>query len=717
MVQQQFAGFFTETSAIHRDQPATKQRREWSPAARDQICGPEPERVDPVPAHRAATQNCRAIVHEAYGRAELAVTADESTGTLAEILTPVAGDAGEPTDAPMRVVLLGSTMAGKSTLLSALTGASAERISDGRQRYSRDAFAAPALNLLDVEIVDTPGVGAKDGQDDVAAAMAQVAGADLVVWVAPNNSFQEETAQALREVALRGKPVVIVLNCRQPITNDFERDDFLDDPGQPFAQSEGHLATIRSHLSSVAIRPVAEVAVHAEAARQGLSDSEWAGPLLEASRFEALLAVLAREAGEGRTARRLVREADEIRTDAVGLASQLAEVEQRIRTVVAVGRETREEYAPRAARLIEAFQSHSASDVARIVSRRHDWLQTITEFGPGAQTLWAHEQAELTSELDNALETRRFHLARALDEARVATETESTAAVRRHTEITGLRDFRGLWLRRVVGIAVGGGGALAAAALVIGVGAVAGPVAGPLGATVAGTVVSSLVPALRKKVQSLFVSKAQILEQNRVRIRRDVGEFLADLEAQVLAEVRGVASQVNAELKRVRSRGERAEEAALEVADLVANQRIVVDEAIRVLDDETVRCLLQAAGRSRLAASMMKATRLPGVCIAVEVHDESLAEAWLFPPSAPELMTFGRPPLPGNPGTRALSYVLGLTEELPQSVGGESPAFTVLTAASVPDEVRSAWSAALSDHLNSPVEIVRSNSTRSTTCG
>jgi predicted GTPase len=59
----------------------------------------------------------------------------------------------------MRVVLMGRTMAGKSTLLSTLTAGSADRIGVGAQRTSLDVFAAPAVDLRDVEIVDTPGVG------------------------------------------------------------------------------------------------------------------------------------------------------------------------------------------------------------------------------------------------------------------------------------------------------------------------------------------------------------------------------------------------------------------------------------------------------------------------------------------------------------------------------------------------------------------------------
>ena len=131
---------------------------------------------------------------------------------------------------------MGRTMAGKSTLLAALTSGSAERISDGRQRYSRDAFAAPAADLPDVEIVDTPGVGAKGGADDVAQAMAEVPGADLVLWVASNDSFQEETARALRAVAFRGKPVVVVLNCRARLVDDLDREVFLEDQDSVFAQ-------------------------------------------------------------------------------------------------------------------------------------------------------------------------------------------------------------------------------------------------------------------------------------------------------------------------------------------------------------------------------------------------------------------------------------------------------------------------------------------------
>ena len=242
-------------------------RHDWCPQARDQLFGPEPEGHDPLPAHSEAIARCRSVLHEAHRESVLVLTGNEATAHLLDVVEAAAITDTTAAGRPMRVVLMGRTMAGKSTLLAALTGGSAERIGVGAQRTSRDVFAAPALDLQDVEIVDTPGVGARDGAEDVALAMAEVPGADLVLWVASNDSFQEETAQALRAVAFRGKPVVVALNCRARLFDELDREDFLDDPTSVFDQHQGHFNTIRAHLSAAGVQPVAEVMLHAEAAR------------------------------------------------------------------------------------------------------------------------------------------------------------------------------------------------------------------------------------------------------------------------------------------------------------------------------------------------------------------------------------------------------------------------------------------------------------------
>jgi hypothetical protein len=612
----------------------------------------------------------------------------------------------------MRIVLMGRTMAGKSTLLAALTGGSAERIGDGRPRYSRDVFAAPAVHLHDVEIVDTPGVGARDGADDVAQAMAEVPGADLVLWVASNDSFQEETAQELRAVALRGKPVVVALNCREPLVDDLDREEFLEDPDSVFAEHEGHFKMIRSHLSAAAVRPVAEVMLHAEAARQARADGDYGADLWEASRLSALLAVLEQESRKRRTARRVLREADEVRSQAQALRGALAAVERETREIVDVGRRMREDQERRTIRLVDACMQRMEDDVVRLVGRRKGWPQNVTDFGPQVVEQWNTEQAALVAELDEALEARLSNLARAIEEAAVAVEREWTTAVRPYLKVTGMRDFRGLWKRKAAGVAVGAGGALASMAL----GAYVGSLAGPAG-TVAGAVVmglgSLLVTPVRKKVQSLFTSRAEILEANRDLLRTEISKVLNELEAQVLAEVSGTIAGVLETLTTSHARRAKAEAAALVVADLLACQQQVVDSAVSTLDHETVRCLLRVDGRPRLAASVGKVTRLPGVCILVEVPDEALADTRLFPPSSPEFLAFGRTPSPDLPGASAMSYVLGLTEEVPAFIRCRPDGTIVTTTAPAPNQVLEAWSATLSDHLGTPVKIVRPSASRS----
>ncbi|WP_326727638.1 GTPase [Streptomyces phaeochromogenes] len=612
----------------------------------------------------------------------------------------------------MRIILMGRTMAGKSTLLAALTGGSAERIGDGRPRFSRDVFAAPAVDLHDVEIVDTPGVGARDGADDVAQAMAEVPGADLVLWVASNDSFQEETAQELRAVALRGKPVVVALNCRQPLVDDLDREEFLEDPASVFAEHEGHFKMIRSHLSAAAVRPVAEVMLHAEAARQARADGDYGADLWEASRLSALLAVLEQESRKRRTARRVLREADEVRSQAQALSGALAAVERETREIVDVGRRMREDQERRAIRLVDGCMQRMEDDVVRLVGRRQGWPQNVTDFGPQVVEQWDTEQAALVAELDEALEARLSNLARAIEEAAVAVEREWTTAVRPHLKVTGMRDFRGLWKREAAGVAVGAGGALASMALGVYVGSLAGPAGTVVGAVAMG-LGSLLVTPVRKKVQSLFTSRAEILEANRDLLRTEISKVLNELEAQVLAEVSGTIAGVLETLTTSHVRRAKAEAAALVVADLLACQQQVVDSAVSTLDHETVRCLLRVDGRPRLAASVGKVTRLPGVCILVEVPDEAVAEAWLFPPSSPEILAFGRRPSPDLPGAAAMSYVLGLTEEVPAFIRCRPDGIIVTTNAPAPIQVLEAWSATLSDHLGTPVKIVRPNAPRS----
>ena len=694
-----------------------KAGRDWSPAARDQLFDPEPEGEDALPAHTKAVASCRETLRAAHRLCVSAVSRDETAAQLLNVLTAVEVSDAPPSARPMRAVLMGRTMAGKSTLLVTLTGSSEERIGIGAQRTSQDVFAASAVDLRDVEIVDTPGVGAKDGAADVALAMAEVASADLVLWVASNDSFQEETAQALRAVAFRGKPVVVVLNCRAALVDDLDRDDFLEDPESVFDQHEGHFKTIRSHLSAAGVRPIAEVMLHAEAARQARTDVSHGAGLREASRLNNLLAILEQESRERRIARRVLREADEVRAQAQALSEAFGHVAEQTREIVYVGSRMREDQERRTARLVDACKQRMEGDVSRLVGQRQGWHQTITDFGPQVPEMWENEQEAVIADLDEALQERLTHLSRAIDEANVAAQREWTTAVRPDLKIEGLRDFRGLWKRRAVGVFVGGGGALAAAVIGAKVGAMAGgSFGGPVGAgigLVVGGLGAALSGSLRKKSQSLFKGEARILEENRELLRTEIGKVLGQVQDRALTEVNEAIARISDDLAGAFAPRAESERAALALADVLAAQLQAIASAICTLDRETVGCLLNADGRPRLAGSVERATRLPGVCAAIQVTNAALAEAWLFPPSSPEILAFGRAPFPDVPGASAMSYVLGLAEEVPVSIRCRPDGAVVATNAPVPEQVLAAWSATLSDHLGTPIEIVRPSAQRS----
>jgi len=178
--------------------------------------GAEPTTEDPWPylqkavgrLQDAAVAGDRAIRARGeiapQGQAGADAFGDLAASCLIGVPEPEAESADDSQAGDLRVVFMGRTQAGKSTLIEALSAGSGDRIGDGRQRFSRDVCVRPIAKLPGVAIVDTPGVGARDGDEDRQLAFDQVPLADLVVWVGSNNSLQEEAAQALRLIAVYG---------------------------------------------------------------------------------------------------------------------------------------------------------------------------------------------------------------------------------------------------------------------------------------------------------------------------------------------------------------------------------------------------------------------------------------------------------------------------------------------------------------------------------
>ena len=63
-----------------------KARHDWSPQARDQFFGPEPMARDPLPVHSEAVERCRSVLGEAHHESLRALSSNEATTYLLEVV-------------------------------------------------------------------------------------------------------------------------------------------------------------------------------------------------------------------------------------------------------------------------------------------------------------------------------------------------------------------------------------------------------------------------------------------------------------------------------------------------------------------------------------------------------------------------------------------------------------------------------------------------------
>ena len=141
------------------DAKASHSGPQWLPSALPVLFGEEPASSDPWPGLVNVVTKFAALAVEV---GEEAVRGAKELGGVIDGLLPAQSESnvplvegGEELQSPMRVVLMGRTMAGKSSLLAALTRSHYDRIGDGKQRYSTDVFGASAPVSEHIEVVDT----------------------------------------------------------------------------------------------------------------------------------------------------------------------------------------------------------------------------------------------------------------------------------------------------------------------------------------------------------------------------------------------------------------------------------------------------------------------------------------------------------------------------------------------------------------------------------
>jgi len=168
-----------------------------------------------------------ALLKIASGKGDFKGLSKETCGELKEKLTEIcSGLTGLVSDAQetsekcakrkedFRVVLLGRTEAGKSTLKELLTNGSGKTIGEGGQRTTR---SASAFSWKGISIWDVPGVSAVGGEADSEIAMKEAREADLVLYMMTNAAQQDEELGRYVELRKQGKTLLCVKNLHRAV--------------------------------------------------------------------------------------------------------------------------------------------------------------------------------------------------------------------------------------------------------------------------------------------------------------------------------------------------------------------------------------------------------------------------------------------------------------------------------------------------------------------
>lgn len=710
-----------QSGMTERDVPS---RHQWLPSALPAFFGEEPVLSDPWPGIREVVATFAA---QALAIREQALhDAASLDGIESELLSFDSGswaawqEATYDFKAPMRVVLMGRTMAGKSSLLSALSGSNFDRIGDGRQRFSRDVFAATPTASGRIEVVDTPGVGASDGAEDFELAFGAARHADLILWVASSDSIQEETARALRELGLIGKPIIIALNCRQSLEG-VGRLNLLRFPERVFGDREGLVDEIRRHMAAAAVEPLEVVYVHALAATEALAHGgEIDAELHEASRLDELTDALNREHAAHSESRRVLRVVDGQRHQVDSLVLSLARGSTTLRGQANHNRKLNEDIHARLTRLVRSTGEGIFSEIAIAVGRRRDWHLTVTEFGKSLQSTWDEAISDLQVELNSALDTRFSQLKADVDSTITAADAEWACVSSDNFALRDLTGFDSVFGNRMAraGIAaVSAGGAIVGFKLGAVIGGALGLTTGPgaILTTIVGGIVGAGVGAavkpIKRLIDSRILGKDGVLRKRRKDVAKQIGPILDDLRDEYERAVEVQLGKVRDLLEVEHARSEDRSAALDRLADRWTHHREALGAQIRELDTETTSSLLRIAGRERLARSLKRATRVPGVCILSEFEDNAFWESWLFPPDLGERLAGGRARSAGDEATGALSYTLSLIDAPARLSRADLASATVCVADDIPEGIAETWSDALTSHIGKRIRI---DSTRRT---
>lgn len=516
-------------------------------------------------------------------------------------------------EAPLRVVLLGRTMAGKSSLFCYLTGASQDRIGEGSQATTRSITRLPLLIDAGIEVSDTPGVGALDRPVDRVVALEEARRAEVVVWLCTDDSFQAEEQDALEEVLSWGVPVVLALHCFLDLSSTARLRRFLKNrdaqPRQLLAQSPegGHLARPLRTFRRRGQLPADVISFHAAAALAADLHPDLADDMLEASNLEQLTAFLRSQLHAERDLRRTSAAIDSCRQalDEGRLRSELARDEwSRLHRV---GEKARADLDRRSALMLG-----SAGESLRNVAQTR-----IADFDAWADDHYRETNpkkivASLTADLDDAVHALEQDFTRHADKlqrelgalgASVATDWAAIGAQTINVDV-GTTWHRKLPSRWRAGVATG---VVSIAALALT--ALGHPWAGAAIAS-AGNVLVDKIPWISGRKAALSQRRAALQKEVSCRSEEVVAEMLGHWTSTVEAPLR---DSISSHLERWRLTNGEVRELGDQFEALAARFAASTTE----LDAVLVRALLELEGHADLTEAVTSVHRVPGAECAV----------------------------------------------------------------------------------------------------
>lgn len=273
-----------------------------------------------APADGAAVEDARARLQELESKLET---------TLANSLRATGTALHSKQNALNRftVTLFGRTMAGKSTIREALTGGDGTTIGKGAQRTTRDVREYTWNSL---RIIDTPGIGAYDGDEDRAQALSVIDETDVVLFLASSDGIQEESFKGMQVLRQQNKPLLFVLNVKRDLEKPVNMRRFLKDPQSVFDDNElrGHFDRIHKLAGEyLGMRDIRIIPIHAQAAYLSTrpEHAEHADMLVKHCRLDDLLARLESEVARRGTVRRVQTIVDGTQVSLLDLQEELGE--------------------------------------------------------------------------------------------------------------------------------------------------------------------------------------------------------------------------------------------------------------------------------------------------------------------------------------------------------------------------------------------------------